>query len=706
MLMDLNYEVDPVQSADVFFINREISWLHFNERVLQEAVDPATPLLERLKFLGIYSNNRDEFFRVRVGTLNRMSHAGQRLNYPVGFDPKAILLKITEIVYNQEKKFNEAYQNLVTELASENIFILNESQLNSEQSEYVKRFFKEILRSFLFPIMLNSVKSLKFLKDQSLYLAVRLTDSREKLKENAAVIKVPTQRFSRFLMLPSAPKSTSIMLLDDVIRHCLADIFLVLGYDRYEAYTIKFTRDAELDIDNDVNKSFLEVMSRSVKKRKEGLPVRFVFDRQIPPKLLEKVMKKLKISETDNVRAGGRYHNFKDFMSFPHIGQPKHYFKPFPPLPHPLLPDNQSIMAAIRKRDIMLHFPYQSFRYIIDLLREASVDPKVREIKMTFYRAARDSSLINSLINAQRNGKKVTVFLELQARFDEEANIYWSNRLQEEGVKIIPPITGYKVHAKLLLIRRIEDDKDVLYANISTGNFNESTANVYADDSLLTADPVLTEDVNNVFRLFETRYIPPVFRKLKVAPFAIRSFVLEMLDQEIAAAKAGKEAWAIIKINSIVDDATAFKLYEASQAGVSIKMIIRGISIIVAGVEGVSTHISARSIVDRFLEHSRVYVFRNGGNPQIYISSADWMLRNFDHRIEVACPIEDQEIKAEILQMLDFELADNTKARLLHQDQINVYVKRGNQKKMRSQFAKYEYFKQMLNQAQDANPSR
>lgn len=694
--MDLNYAIDPTQSTDDLFTNREISWLHFNERVLQEAMDPATPLLERLKFLGIYSNNRDEFFRVRVGTLNRMAHAGQRLHYPEEFDPKATLAKITELVQIQEKKFNDAYQNLVRELANENIFILNETQLSAGQGDYVRRFFREYLRSFLFPIMLNSVKSLKFLKDQSLYLAVLLADSRDKHKENAAVIKVPTQRFSRFLLLPSAPRSTSIILLDDVIRFCLADIFSVLGYNRYEAYTIKFTRDAELDIDNDVNKSFLEMMSRSVKKRKEGLPVRFVYDSQIPQRLLEKVMKKLKISDTDNVRSGGRYHNFKDFMSFPHLGQPRHYFKPFPPLPHKYLPDNKSILAAIKKRDIMLHFPYQSFSYIIDLLREASIDPKVKEIKMTFYRAARDSSLINSLINAQRNGKKVTVFLELQARFDEEANIYWSNRLQEEGVKIIQTITGYKVHAKLLLIRRVEDDKDVYYANISTGNFNESTATVYADDSLLTADPVLTEDVNNVFRLFETRYIPPTFSKLKVAPFSIRNFVLEMLDSEITNARAGREAWATIKINSIVDDVTAKKLYEASQAGVKIKMIIRGISIIVAGIKEVSDNIEAISIVDRFLEHTRVYVFGNNGNPQIYISSADWMQRNFDHRIEVACPITDPEIKSELLQMLELEIADNTKARLLHKGIINEYLKRGRNKKVRSQFAKYEFFKQIL----------
>jgi len=697
--MDLNYGIDPVQSFNNSFTNREISWLHFNERVLQEAMDPATPLLERLKFLGIYSNNRDEFFRVRVGTLNRMAHAGQKFNYPVGFDPKATLAAINELVQVQEQKFNAAYEKIVSELSEENIFILNETQLSPEQGDFVRKFFKESLRSSLFPIMLNSVKSLKFLKDQSLYLAVRLSDSSMKLKENAAVIKVPTRRFSRFLLLPSKPHTTSIILLDDVIRYCMADIFSVLGYDQFEAFTIKFTRDAELDIDNDVNKSFLEVISYSVKQRKEGVPVRFVYDGQIPPKLLEKVMKKLKISDTDNVRSGGRYHNFKDFMSFPYVGLPKHYFKPFPPLAHKHLPDNQSILAAIKKRDIMLHFPYQSFRYIIDLLREASIDPKVKEIKMTFYRAARDSSLINSLINASRNGKKVTVFLELQARFDEEANIYWSNRLQEEGVKIFPTITGYKVHAKLLLIKRIEDDKEVLYANISTGNFNESTANVYADDSLLTADPQLTDDVNNVFKLFETRYIPPKFKKLVVAPFNIRDFILEMLDREIENAKAGLDAFAIIKINSIVDDITARRLYLASQAGVRIKMINRGICIIVGGIPGVSENIKAISIVDRFLEHSRVYVFGNGGNPQFYISSSDWMQRNFDHRIEVACPVTDAEIKSELLQMLEIELNDNTKARKLHIGEINDYVKGTGRKKVRSQFVKYELFKKILAEA-------
>ncbi len=684
-------------SPKELFNNREISWLFFNGRVLQEASDPANPLLERLKFLGIFSNNRDEFFRVRVATINRLLNLKTRHQFKPDYDPRALLSEIIEIVIRQEKVFSQTYLDIVQELKEHNIWIINESQLTEEQGLSVQNYFNQHVRSFVFPIMLNNVKNLGFLKDQSLYMAVQLSDSKRVLPKKYAIVKVPTQKAERFFILPKENNQTYIILLDDVIRYCLSDIFAVLGYDTFSAYTIKFSRDAELDLDNDVSKSFLELMSESVKKRKIGVAVRFVYDADIPQALLEKVMKKMKISEGDTKRAGGRYHNFKDFMDFPKLGIPKMRYESFPPLAHPLLPQKKSILGAIRKQDIMLHYPYQSFQYIIDLLREASIDPLVREIKMTFYRAARDSSVINSLINAARNGKQVTVFLELQARFDEEANIYWTNRLQEEGVKITQTIPGFKVHCKLLLIRRVEDrDQDVLYANVSTGNFNESTATVYADDSLLTANPEITTDVSNVFKLFETRYMPPVFKHLIVAPFEVRNFFIRMLNNEIKNAKAGKDAWAILKFNSIVDDKIANKLYEASQAGVKIKMIVRGISIMKAGVPGLSENIEAISIVDRFLEHSRVYVFCNNNKNKVYTGSADLMQRNLDHRIEVLCPILDKGIQKELMQMLKIDLSDNLKARSMKEGSVNEHLYNDSEKKIRAQYEKYRYLKGML----------
>lgn len=673
------------------YINREISWLYFNDRVLQEAMDPATPLLERLKFLGIYSNNRDEFFRVRVATLTRLAEAKSKIDYPTHEDPKESLTQIIEMVSQKEQKFTNTYNFIVDQLRFHNVFIINESQLSEEQGSYVRKFFKNKIRAHLFPIMLNNVKSLTYLKDQTIYLAITLLRSSDPDSEKFALVKVPTQTCGRFIELPGAQGSTHIILLDDVIRYCLSDIFSILGYDTFKAYALKFTRDAELDLDNDVNKSFLEVMTESVEKRKHGEPVRFVYDLEMPDRLLQKLLKKLKIAKEDTKRAGGRYHNFRDFMSFPTIPNPDLYFKPFPPLPHPLLPDNKSIISAIKQQDIMLHYPYHSFSYIIDLLREASMDPAVKEIKMTFYRAAKDSSLINALISASRNGKKVTVFLEVQARFDEEANIYWANRMQEEGVKIIPIIPGFKVHAKLLVIKRMEGEHIRLYANISTGNFNESTATVYADDSLLTAHQGITKDVDKVFELFESRYIPPQFSHLIVSPFFIRGFLIEMIDKEIQFAKEGNGGKIVIKINNITDEMIVNKLYEASQAGVKIRLIIRGINVLKTELPGISENIQAISIVDRFLEHSRVYQFGNNNDPKVFISSADWMPRNLDHRIEVVCPIYDEKLRSELIKMLDFEWNDNKKARNLRFDKLNNYVE-GSGVDLRSQFAKYHYF--------------
>jgi len=672
-------------------LNREISWLHFNGRVLQEAADKRNPLIERLKFLGIFSNNRDEFFRVRVATLNRMMKV-DTIHYDTPVNPKKVLEEINEIVVTQEREFMIIYQDIVRELAGNNIFIISEKELSEGQGIFVKKYFQEKVRVYLFPIMISSLKNISLLVDKSIYLAVTLGIQNNPEKENYALIELPTKHISRFLILPEEGNNKFVILLDDIIRYCLSDIFSVFGYDTFAAYTIKITRDAELDIDTDVSKSFLEVMTESIKKRKSGEPVRFVFDNSIPKELLKTLTKRLGINRDDPMRGGSRYHNFKDFMRFPMLGHPEFQFKPLPPLLHKDLPVNRSILGSIREKDIMLHFPYQSFQYVTDLLREASIDPKVRSIKITIYRAAADSNVINALINAARNGKYVTVFMELQARFDEEANIIWTERLREEGVKVIHGIPGFKVHSKLILIRRKENNKNFFYAFIGTGNFNEDTAMVYADDGLLTANQKICVDVVSAFHLMEASYRPYKFKTMIAAPFAMRNFFIKMLNHEIRNAEEGKEAWTVIKLNNLVDETIVKKLYKASQAGVKITLIIRGICVLIPGIQGLSKNIEAISIVDRFLEHSRVIIFCNNGKPQYYITSADWMIRNFDNRIEVACPVVDKKIQEELWQMIQIQLSDNTKARVIGPDEPNQY-RTSEGSAIRSQEEIYKYLK-------------
>ncbi len=679
-------------------INREISWLHFNGRVLQEAMDPKNPLIERLRFLGIFSNNRDEFFRVRVATLKRLIEMERRRyrDRDIDFSPRRVLKQVLDLVEEQEKKYNETFFNIKEKLRENHVYFVDETEITDEQGRFVRQFFSEYLRPFLFPIMLKNLKSPEFLRDKFIYLAVVLHDSTGKLEDDYALIMVPTHRFSRFLLLPEEKGNQYIMLLDDVIRFGLGDVFKPFDFDTFHAYTIKFTRDAELDIDNDFSKSFYELMSESLEQRKRGLPVRFVYDRDIPEILLKKLLKKLDISGNDSLRGGGRYHNFRDFIGFPSLGKSHLVYPEMKPVAHPLLKNASNILKVIRRQDIMLHYPYQSFQYLVDLLREASIDPKVRAIKMTFYRAAQNSNVINALINAARNGKKVTVFLEIQARFDEKANIYWAGRLKEEGVKIIKNLPGYKVHAKLMLIRRKEDGQNIYYAHISTGNFNESTANVYADNGLFTANQEIAKEVNMLFHLLESPYTPPKFKHFLVAPYYMRKDIIRLLNTEIKNARAGREAWAIIKLNSLVDKKLVRKLSQASNAGVRISILCRGICVMVPGIPGFSENIDITGVVDKFLEHARIMVFANGGKPLYYISSADWMIRNFDHRFEVACPVYDPKIREELMFILRVQLRDNVKARLINSDPINQYRPPArSEKPMRSQFYLYDYFKEM-----------
>ncbi|MBW6459526.1 MAG: polyphosphate kinase 1 [Bacteroidales bacterium] len=680
-----------MEETNQFFFNREISWLHFNERVLQEAMDKDTPLMERVKFLGIYSNNRDEFFRVRIATLKRMIRLQQVEPVP-DLKYKNILDQVLDIITAQEKLFTRAYSKIRKELERNHIYIIDETQLSETQGKFVRHFYREKVSPNLFPLMLNNVKSSASLKDASIYLAVRLRKTKEPEVLEHALIRVPTAVTGRFLKLPPEDNKTFIILIDDVIRHCLEGIFAAFGYDRFESYTIKFTRDSELEIDNDVSKSFLELISVSVKKRKIAEAVRFVYDNTMPEDILKMLTKKLNIFKKDTIRGGGRYHNFKDFMEFPRVGSDKLYYPAAPTLPHPLLENHHSLFDAIRKKDIMLNFPYHSFQHIIDLLREASIDPMVRSIKMNFYRAARDSAAMNSLINAARNGKYVTVFMEIQARFDEEANIYWTRRLQEEGVKVIQTIPGFKVHAKLILIRRRENGENKLYANISTGNYNEATAKVFSDFSLLTCHPGICEEAYNTFELLESKFILPTFKTMILSPFRTREFFMEKFDLEMQNARLGKEAWAILKLNSIVDRKATSKLYEASQAGVHIDLICRGICVVKPGVPGMSENINALSIVDKYLEHSRVYIFCNGGDPEYYISSADWMPRNFDHRIEIVCPVFDEDIRQQLWDIIQIQLRDNVKSRYLDPDKLNRYRKTSDPKRHRAQFEIYDYY--------------
>jgi polyphosphate kinase len=675
-------------------LNREVSWLHFNGRVLQEAADERNPLIERLRFLGIFSNNRDEFFRVRVATLTRMLKVNKAQDgYYV--NPRKVLGEINEIVLSQEKEFMEIYRVILHELAAKNLFIVNEKELSEDQGAYVKKYFLDKIRVGLFPIMISSLKDISSLRDKSIYLAVTLRRKDKIEKEDYALIELPTKTFSRFLILPNEGEKKYVILLDDVIRYCLSDIFSIFGWDYFNAYTVKVTLDAEIDIDTDVSKSFLETMTESLKQRKRGNPVRFVYDNSIPTELLKTITKRLEIRKDDPMRGGGRYHNFKDFMNFPNLDHPELENIALPPLHHPDLPPNRSILSVIKTRDVMLHFPYQSFQTIIDLLREASIDPKVRSIKMTIYRAAKNSGVINALLNAARNGKYVTVFMELQARFDEEANIHWTERLQEEGVKVIQGIPGFKVHSKLMLIRRKENNKNVLYANVATGNFNEDTARVYADDSLLTANEKITNDVASAFHQMEANYRPLKYKSIVVAPFMMRNHFMNMISTEIKNAKAKKEAWIIIKLNNMVDETIIRKLYKASQAGVKITLIIRGICVLLPGMPGLSENIQGISIVDRFLEHSRVLVFCNGGDNKYFITSADWMIRNFDNRIEVACPVLDPLIQQELMDMINIQLSDNMKSRIIGSGKINQY-KVSDEPEIRSQMAIYRYFQEKL----------
>jgi polyphosphate kinase len=684
-----------MKKSKIPHINREISWLSFNERVLQEASDPSTPLIERLKFLGIFSNNRDEFYRVRVATINRLTKLGKKAIDIYGDDPKELLQKLQRKVIEQQQHFEEIYQELLHELAKENVFIINEKQLNQNQQQYVKDYFHNQVETNLFPIMVDENKPFPYMKDKSGYLFVRLISTVQKQKNKYALIEIPSRTTSRFIILPQERNKKYIILLDDVIRYNVHEMFSVFGYTTKEAINIKLTRDAELDIDQDVSKSMLEKISKGVKDRKKGQPVRFVYDSTMSKEMLAFIMKKLGMDKKDNAIPGGRYHNFKDFIGFPNIGEKKLMYEHPRPLNHKYLYNiNTSILNVIKQKDILLHYPYHTYDHTITLLREASIDPTVESIKITLYRVADSSKIANALVNAIKNGKKVTVLVELQARFDEENNIYWANKLQEEGATVIYGVPGLKVHSKLFLITTRVRGKEIKYAHIGTGNFNEKTARIYTDFSLLTADKNITDEISSVFDFYANNFKTGVYKQLAVAPFFMRQTFVNLIDKEISNAKAGKKAYMILKMNSLVDKDMIEKLYEASQAGVQITLIVRGICSLVTEIAGYSDNIKAYSIVDKYLEHARVFIFGNGGNEKIYITSADWMSRNLDSRSEVAVPILDTEVKKQIKDIINIQLSGNTKVRILDRLQQNLYKKaKPGERKVRVQDEIYNYLK-------------
>jgi polyphosphate kinase len=681
------------------YINREISWLRFNERVLQESTDTNVPLIERLRFLGIYSNNLDEFFKVRYATVKRIMEAGKKGKSALGGETaKDLLEEITKVVIEQQRNSVDILKDIQSELEGENVFIIKETELTDKQQDFVKKYFIQNVSPELMTIILNDLTDFPTLKDTAAYLAVKMIiigDQIAKEKENRyALIEIP-KGIDRFVVLPKEGDKNYIIILDDLIRYCLRNIFTMFEYESISAHMIKITRDAELDMDNDLSKSFIEKISSSVEHRKLGDPVRFVYDQSIGNDTLKFLKEKMNIEDTDSVIPGGRYHNRRDYMGFPSLGRQDLMYDKITPLPVKGFSMEGSLFEQIAQKDYLQYTPYHTFSYVIKFLREAALDPKVRTIKITVYRLASNSQVAASLINAVKNGKQVTVQIELQARFDEQANIEYAEQLQAEGVKLIFGVPGLKVHSKVCVIEREEDEGMKRYGFISTGNFSEATARIYTDYTLFTAHGAILKELNKVFDFFETTYKINKYKHLIVSPHYTKSTFLKLIDKEIDSALEGEEAYIKIKMNSFTSYKMIDKLYEASRAGVKIQLIVRGVCCLVPGVKGMSENIEAISVVDKFLEHPRTFIFGNNGNPKIYISSADWMTRNLDNRVEVGCPIYDPEIRQELLDTFDISWNDNVKARIFNEAQDNEYRKT-TRKKVRSQFEMYDYYLEKL----------
>ena len=672
------------------YLERDISWMYFNERILQEATRPHVPLLERLSFLGIYSNNLDEFFRVRMASQSRIAECGDRAAVRESEHAKKIIKQIGKLNAHYAKAYAQAVEQVTEELKRENICLVDDTEVTPEQLEFIRSYFRERLSGFIVPVWFSAIKWLDYENDENIYLAVKVSRTEPRPVADYAFLEVPVGPCGRFVRLPDHEGRSYLMYLDDVVRCCLPLVFEGLGFTSFEAYTFKFTRDAEMEIDNDLRTGILQKISKGVKSRKRGEPLRVLYDARIPKDLLKRVLRKLDLDSLDTVLASGRYQNHKDFMRFPDCGRADLRYPTWTPILKRELDGPASLLDRIRQKDRFIHVPYHNFDSFIRILQEAAVSKEVESIKITLYRLARESKVVRALIGAARNGKKVTVVIELLARFDEASNINWSKRMQEAGIKVIFGVEGLKVHSKIVHIG-MKRGADI--ACISTGNFHEGNARTYTDCMLMTASRRLVKDVDSVFGFIERPYTPVRFKELLVSPNEMKNRFVALINNEIKNRKSGKPAYIKIKINHITDPVMVEKLYEASRAGVDIDLLVRGNCSLVPGIPGVSDHIRIAGIIDRYLEHSRIFVFAAGGEERVFIGSADWMPRNLDNRVEVVTPVYDPEVKEEMKRIVDFGLRDTLQARIVDGEGKNLFKQpdEGGQP-FRSQETLYEYY--------------
>lgn len=672
------------------YLERDISWMYFNERILQEATRPHVPLLERLSFLGIYSNNLDEFFRVRMASQSRIAECGDRAAVRESEHAKKIIKQIGKLNAHYAKAYAQAVEQVTEELKRENICLVDDTEVTPEQLDFIRSYFRERLSGFIVPVWFSAIKWLDYENDENIYLAVKVSRTEPRPVADYAFLEVPVGPCGRFVRLPDHEGRSYLMYLDDVVRCCLPLVFEGLGFTSFEAYTFKFTRDAEMEIDNDLRTGILQKISKGVKSRKRGEPLRVLYDARIPKDLLKRVLRKLDLDSLDTVLASGRYQNHKDFMRFPDCGRADLRYPTWTPILKRELDGPASLLDRIRQKDRFIHVPYHNFDSFIRILQEAAVSKEVESIKITLYRLARESKVVRALIGAARNGKKVTVVIELLARFDEASNINWSKRMQEAGIKVIFGVEGLKVHSKIVHIG-MKRGADI--ACISTGNFHEGNARTYTDCMLMTASRRLVKDVDSVFGFIERPYTPVRFKELLVSPNEMKNRFVALINNEIKNRKSGKPAYIKIKINHITDPVMVEKLYEASCAGVDIDLLVRGNCSLVPGIPGVSDHIRIAGIIDRYLEHSRIFVFAAGGEERVFIGSADWMPRNLDNRVEVVTPVYDPEVKEEMKRIVDFGLRDTLQARIVDGEGKNLFKQpdEGGQP-FRSQEALYEYY--------------
>ena len=664
--------------------------MYFNRRILQEACRPHVPILERMAFLGIYSNNLDEFFRVRVATQSRIAECMDRSATAEREKAKKLLKQIGKINSHYVKDYEEAVHTVTADLRKENIYLVSDTEVTPEQMQFIQSFYKAKIYGFLIPVWFSAIKLLDNENDENIYLAVKAVKSGEKTVSDYAFLELPVNICGRFVRLPDNGEKSYLMYLDDVIRCCLPLVFEGLGFDKFEAYAFKFTRDAEMEIDNDLRTGTLQKISKGVKSRKRGEPLRVIYDANMPKDLLKRVLKKLDLDSMDTVISSGRYQNHKDLMKFPDCGKPHLKYPAWPPILKKELDGAESLLRKIQEKDRFIHVPYHSFDSFIRVLQEAAVSKEVDSIKITLYRLAKESKVVKALIGAARNGKKVTVCIELLARFDEASNINWSKKMQDAGIKVVFGVEGLKVHSK---ITHIGMKKGPDIACVSTGNFHEGNARTYTDCMLMTAYPRLVKDVDHVFDFIERPYTPIRFKELLVSPNEMKNKFVTLINNEIKNKKAGKPAYIKIKINHITDPIMVNKLYEASQAGVDIDLVLRGNCSLVTGIPGISSNIRIHGIIDRYLEHSRIFVFANGGEEKVFIGSADWMPRNLDNRIEVITPVYNPEIKEEMKRIVEYGLKDTMQGRIVDGHGENRFWGEDTaEEPFRSQEALYNYY--------------